>query len=138
MALKNRAETLYPIQSFDEEGDTPRTGHNADEYHTRICLANGTPPVRLEMSSKLTQQIDFAIIESELNQEYAQLNAVLQQAMLQALLREEHFLKVLKTYAGRRGMRLKAYRSIMLTPMPHSATTRPCLPCWNAIGATCR
>ncbi|MDY6991073.1 MAG: hypothetical protein SVR94_00485 [Pseudomonadota bacterium] len=70
---------------------------------------------RLEMSSKLTQQIDFATIESELNQECVPLNAALQQAMLQALLREEHFLSVLKTYAGRRGMRLKAYRSLMLT-----------------------
>ncbi|MDY6992594.1 MAG: hypothetical protein SVR94_08330 [Pseudomonadota bacterium] len=69
----------------------------------------------LEMRSKLTQQNDFAVIESELNQECAQLNAALQQAMLQELLREEVFLSMLKTYAGRCGMRLKAYRRLMLT-----------------------
>jgi hypothetical protein len=67
------------------------------------------------MPSNLRQNIDFAIIESELNQECAQLNAALQQAMLQELLREEFFLRRLKTYAGRCGMRLKEYRSMMLT-----------------------
>jgi len=41
---------------------------------------------RLEMTLRLTQEFDFTIIESELNQECAQLNAALQQTMLQELL----------------------------------------------------
>jgi hypothetical protein len=70
---------------------------------------------RFEMIAKLSQEMDFARIEAELNQKCAQLNAMLQQALVQQLLREERFLRLLNIHAGRCGMRLKEYRSIMLT-----------------------
>jgi len=44
--IKNRAETSYPTQSLDKDGESPREGHDADKHHTRICLAYGMPPVR--------------------------------------------------------------------------------------------
>ncbi len=69
----------------------------------------------LEITAKFTQEIDFAGLEAALNEECAHLNAALQQAMLQALLMKEFLLNLLKTYAGRHGMRFKEYRRITLT-----------------------
>jgi len=37
--LKNQAETSYPTQSLNEDGESPREGHDADKDHTRICPA---------------------------------------------------------------------------------------------------
>ncbi|SEH05892.1 hypothetical protein [Candidatus Venteria ishoeyi] len=68
-----------------------------------------------ELTMEFTESLDFSALEEALNKECVNLNAALQQAMLQALLLEEIFLSLLKIHAGRLGMRFKEYRRVTVT-----------------------
>jgi len=62
--LKTQAETSYPTQSLNEDGESPREGYDAvniiQEFAQRM-------EYRLsEMTSKLTQKIDFSSIENNI------------------------------------------------------------------------
>ena len=69
----------------------------------------------LEISAEFAQHLDFACLETAIEEECARFSADLQRAILEALLLEETFLEWLKIYAGRRGMRLKERRTITVT-----------------------
>ncbi|SEH04907.1 hypothetical protein [Candidatus Venteria ishoeyi] len=66
----------------------------------------------VEWIAEFTQHLDFARLEKEVKSESTRLCAEMLQTLLQDLLKEETFLAVLKTYAGKHGQRFKEYREI--------------------------
>ena len=66
----------------------------------------------LELVAEFTQHLDFAGLEKAVSLECAKLCADMLQALLQDLLKDETFLAMLKTYAGKHGQRFKEYREV--------------------------